>query len=127
MQAVAEIDDATEKHPVTPGAILPAREQLGELFLEVGRPAEALVAFEASLRRAPRQLASLYGAAHSAKLSGDTAKAGKFYALADVTRASDGGRAEIREARANCQGRRPLKGCCRKLTDAAVKLAAWLE
>ena len=35
MRAAADLDDATEKHPVTPGAILPAREQLGELLLEL--------------------------------------------------------------------------------------------
>ena len=42
MRAAADLDDATEKHPVTPGAVLPAREQLGELLLELGRPAEAM-------------------------------------------------------------------------------------
>lgn len=44
MKAAADLDDAAEKHPVTPGSILPAREQLGELLLEAGRPAEARVA-----------------------------------------------------------------------------------
>jgi tetratricopeptide (TPR) repeat protein len=75
LQAAADLDDATEKHPVTPGAILPAREQLGELLLELGRPAEALVQYEASLKRAPLRLASVRGAERAAALSGNAAQA----------------------------------------------------
>jgi tetratricopeptide (TPR) repeat protein len=101
MRAAADLDDATEKHPVTPGAVLPAREQLGELLLELGRPAEALAQFEQSLQRAPKRLAGLYGAARSARLAGDTAKASRYFAeLRDLTKASDGARAEVKEARA---------------------------
>jgi tetratricopeptide (TPR) repeat protein len=101
MRAAADLDDATEKHPVTPGAVLPAREQLGELLLELGRPAQALAEYEASLKRAPKRLAGLYGAARAAKLAGNTAQAGRYYAqLAEVTRSSDGTRAEVQEARA---------------------------
>jgi hypothetical protein len=100
MRAAADLDDATEKHPVTPGALLPAREQLAEMLLELNRPKEALVEYEGSLKRAPRRLVGLYGAAHSAKLVGDAVKAGRYYAeLVDVTKASDGTRAEIKEAR----------------------------
>ena len=100
MRAAADLDDATEKHPVTPGNILPAREQLGDMLLEAGRPADALVEYEASLKRAPRRLAGLYGAAHSAKLAGDVAKASRYYAeLADVTKGGEGKRAEVVEAR----------------------------
>lgn len=100
MRAAANLDDATEKHPVTPGAILPAREQLGELLLELGRPADALAEYEASLKRAPRRLIGLWGAAQAAKLSGDTKKAGAYYAeLAKMTDASDGRRPEVRDAR----------------------------
>jgi tetratricopeptide (TPR) repeat protein len=101
MRAAADLDDSTEKHPVTPGAILPAREQLGELLLGLGRSADALAAYEASLQRAPRRLGGLYGAAHSAKLIGDASRARKYYTeLVDLTKASDGDRAEVKEARA---------------------------
>ena len=101
MRASADLDDAAEKHPVTPGAILPAREQLGELLLELGRPAEALSEYEAAMKRAPRRLAGLYGAARAARLADDTAKASHYYAeLAQLTKSSDGTRAEVREARA---------------------------
>ena len=100
MRAAADLDDATEKHPVTPGAILPAREQLGEMLLELDRPKEALAEYEGSLKRAPQRLVGLYGAAHSAKLAGDVTKAARYYAeLAEMTKASDGTRAEIKEAR----------------------------
>ncbi len=100
MRTAADLDDATEKHPVTPGSILPAREQLGELLLELGRPGEALEAYEASLNRAPRRLAGLYGAARSAKLAGDSATSGRYFSeLSALTKASDGTRAEIAEAR----------------------------
>jgi tetratricopeptide (TPR) repeat protein len=100
MRAAADLDDATEKHPVTPGAILPAREQLGEMLLELNRPREALVEYEGSLKRAPKRLVGLYGAARSAKLAGEGAKASAYYVeLVDMTKGSDGTRAEINEAR----------------------------
>ena len=100
MRAAADLDDATEKHPVTPGAVLPAREQLGEMLLELKQPAAALAEFEESLKRAPRRLVGLYGAAQSAKLAGDSTKANRYFAeLADVTKSSDGSRSEVKEAR----------------------------
>lgn len=101
MRTAAHLDDASEKHPVTPGALLPAREQLGELLLELGRPAEALAEFEASLKRAPRRLNGLSGAARAAKLAGDGSKARAYYAqIVELTKNADGSRPEVREARA---------------------------
>jgi len=75
--AAAELEDATQKHPVTPGAVLPARELLGDLLLELGRPAEAARAYAASLAHQPNRARSLFGAARAAALAGDakTAKA----------------------------------------------------
>ena len=65
--AAAELDDATEKHPVTtPGAILPAREQPGELLLKLKQPAAALREFDAALRSAPNRFNGLHGAARLA-------------------------------------------------------------
>lgn len=84
MTSAADLDDATEKHPVTPGAVLPAREQLGELLLEQGRPAEALVQYEASLKRAPQRLGGLQGAARAAELAGQSAKAADYRAKLPV-------------------------------------------
>ena len=100
MRLAADADDALEKHPVTPGAILPAREQLGELLLELRRPAEALSEFEASLRRAPRRLAALNGAARAAKLLSNDVLARDYYLqMVDLTKKGEASRAEIREAR----------------------------
>jgi tetratricopeptide (TPR) repeat protein len=101
MRAAAELDDATDKHPVTPGAILPAREQLGELLLELKQPTQALAEFESSLRTAPNRFNGLYGAARSATLAGDKKKATTYYArLLLVSREADTVRPEIEEAKA---------------------------
>jgi tetratricopeptide (TPR) repeat protein len=100
MTAAADLDDATEKHPVTPGAVLPAREQLGELLLELGRADDALAEFQASLTRAPRRLGGLYGAARAARLAGYQDKARDYYGqIIEVTKSSDGRRVEVGEAR----------------------------
>jgi tetratricopeptide (TPR) repeat protein len=99
MRAAAESDDATEKHPVTPGAILPAREQLGELLLELKEPAAALREFETSLRNAPNRFNGLYGAARAAALAGDRAKAEGYYKqLVELCRHADAERPELKEA-----------------------------
>src|SRR5205807_325360 len=67
MRQAAEREDATEKHPVTPGAIQPAREMLGELLLETGQAAKALAEFEASQKTDPNRLHGLAGAARAAE------------------------------------------------------------
>lgn len=78
MILAAKLEDATEKNPVTPGTLLPAREMLGDLLLEMNRPKDALVQFELSLKNSPNRLNTLYGAGKSAELLGDLQKA-KFY------------------------------------------------
>jgi predicted Zn-dependent protease len=106
MRAAAELDDATDKHPVTPGAILPAREQLGELLLELKQPTAALQEFETSLRRAPNRFNGLYGAARAAKLAADQKRAKTYYAkLMALCRQADGVRPEIEEAKAFLAGK----------------------
>jgi tetratricopeptide (TPR) repeat protein len=80
MRAAADHEDSTEKLPVTPGAIVPARELLGELLLETKQPVLALEAFEASLKLTPERFNSLYGAARAAQLTGDRQKASAYYA-----------------------------------------------
>ncbi len=101
MLAAADLDDATEKHSVTPGAILPAREQLGELLLELKQPLAALQEFETSLRRAPNRFNSLYGAARAARLAGNQKSARTYYRkLLTNCRRADTVRPEINEAKA---------------------------
>ncbi|HXE91148.1 MAG TPA: tetratricopeptide repeat protein [Terriglobales bacterium] len=79
MRAAADLEDSTDKHPVTPGAITPAREMLGDLLLELKRPKEALAEYQASLKNAPNRFNGLYGAARAAEQAGDTSLARTFY------------------------------------------------
>jgi tetratricopeptide (TPR) repeat protein len=105
MRSAADLDDATEKHPVTPGAILPAREQLGELLLELKQPMVALQEFETSLRSAPNRFNGLYGAAHAASLAADKKRAKIYYTkLLVLCRQTDSVRPEIEEAKAYLAG-----------------------
>jgi tetratricopeptide (TPR) repeat protein len=63
MTAAADEEDGLEKLPLTPGPIVPAREQLGEILLVAGRPREALDAFNAALALAPGRSGALRGKA----------------------------------------------------------------
>ena len=80
MRRAADIEDENEKHIVTPGRIVPARELLGEMLLELKHPAEALKEFEASHVREPERFRGYYGAAQAAAQSGDKAKAKRYFA-----------------------------------------------
>jgi hypothetical protein len=100
MRSAADHEDATEKHNVTPGVVLPARELLGEMLLELKQPAQALPEFEATLRTAPNRFNALSGAARAAKLSGDGEKARSYYAkLLAICDHADGDRPELGDAR----------------------------
>ncbi|MGH6629857.1 MAG: hypothetical protein ACREB3_09010, partial [Burkholderiales bacterium] len=79
LRAAAELEDATDKHPVTPGAILPAREMLGDLLLELKQPMQALKEYEAVLRIAPKRFNSLSGAAQAAERIGNRQKAQAYH------------------------------------------------
>ena len=80
MRQAADMEDKNDKHIVTPGRILPARELLGDLLMEMKRPADALKEYEASQRREPNRFRGLYGAAQAAQQAGDAAKARRYYA-----------------------------------------------
>jgi tetratricopeptide (TPR) repeat protein len=71
LRAAADEEDAVEKLPVTPGPIVPAREQLGELLLEHQRPKEALQEFQTALKFAPRRRNALVGAIAASEKLGD--------------------------------------------------------
>lgn len=101
LRQAADREDATEKHPVTPGSIQPAREMLAELLLDLGQPAPALKEFEASQRTDPNHLHGLAGAPRAAELPGDRAKAKTYYTqLVDLTKTVDTDRPEIAKAKA---------------------------
>jgi hypothetical protein len=99
LRQAAEKEDATEKHPVTPGSIQPAREMLAELLLDLGQPAQALAEFEASQRTDPNRLHGLAGAGRAAELAGDRAKAKTYYRqLLALAQTADTDRPEIQQA-----------------------------
>ncbi|WP_454634235.1 hypothetical protein [Bradyrhizobium cenepequi] len=100
MSAAADAEDKTEKHPVTPGAIKPARELYGVMLLESGNARDALVAFEATLKKEPNRLGAYAGAAKAAEKSGDSVKAHEYYSrVVAIADAADNTRTEVAEAR----------------------------
>ena len=101
MLEAADLEDSVDKHPVTPGAVLPARELLGDMLLLSGKPKQAIDAYEASLRISPNRFNSLYGAGKAAELAVDLNKAKSYYSsLVQVTMGVDSDRPEIRHAKA---------------------------
>jgi tetratricopeptide (TPR) repeat protein len=100
MRTAAEHEDRSEKHAVTPGPIMPARELLGDLLMELGRPAEALPQYEASIAKEPNRFRGLYGAGLAAERASDRARAkAHFETLAMITAQSDATRPELAYAR----------------------------
>src|SRR5712692_8897290 len=82
MAAAADAEDKTDKHPVTPGPLAPARELYGAMLLERGKAKEALAAFQATLKKEPHRLGATLGAAKSAEKTGEIDKARQHYAAA---------------------------------------------
>lgn len=100
MREAADIEDSVDKHPVTPGAVLPARELLGDMLVLLGKPAEAIRAYEASLNVSPNRFNSLHGAGRAAELAGDSAKAKLYYStLLKLTANVDSDRPGIKQAK----------------------------
>jgi hypothetical protein len=100
-RAAAETEDVTDKHPVTPAELLPARELLGDMLLAAERYPEARAAYQATLLRETGRARSMFGAARAAELAGNRAAATEGYRqfLKLMSRA-DGGRPELAIARA---------------------------
>ncbi|HYA95620.1 MAG TPA: tetratricopeptide repeat protein [Terriglobales bacterium] len=103
LRSAADMEDASEKHPVTPGPVVPARELLGEFLLSIDKPADALVAFESTLQRSPNRFNALYGAARAAQNAGQREKARQYYG--DLVEVSDpvSPRPELRAAKSYLQ------------------------
>jgi hypothetical protein len=101
MRAAADLEDSTEKHPVTPAPVVPARELLAEMLLDLNQPALALVEFEASSGREPNRFNGLHGAARAAELSGNKDKARTLYTrLVALCDHADSERPELKHAKA---------------------------
>ena len=79
MRQAADLEDRNEKHIVTPGRVVPARELLGDMLMELKRPGEALTEYQQSQKREPDRFRGLYGAALAAEMSGDARAARQYY------------------------------------------------
>ena len=101
LRAAAELEDAMEKHPVTPGSIVPLHELLGDLLFELGQPDAALAEYERSLTGAPNRFRTVYGAAKAADASGNPAEAKRYFQqLAQLATKAETARPELAEATA---------------------------
>ncbi len=90
MKSAAELESEINKHPVTPGALLPPNEALGDLLMELERPGEALEAYRASDAVWPGRYNTLLGAARAARAAGNENAAGTYYErLMEVAGESD--------------------------------------
>ncbi len=98
-RAAADLEQTVDKHPVTPGPILPARELEGDMLMELGKAAEALASYEKTLTREPRRARALAHAAHAAEVAGNkTAAAAHFKALGELMSGADASRPEKKAA-----------------------------
>jgi tetratricopeptide (TPR) repeat protein len=98
--AAAEREDRTEKHVITPGRLVPAREVLAYVKLEAGDAAGALGDFEKSLEHDPNRLRTFSGAARAAQLAGNQKKAAEYATrLVELTKDADSQLAEVAHAR----------------------------
>ncbi len=96
----ADMEDETQKHAVTPGEVLPARELLGDMLLAMNKPAQALEAYQLDLKGHPNRFNGIYGAAIAAKNLGDQKKATNYFEdLLKLAEGVDSDRAELGEAR----------------------------
>ncbi|HSO47581.1 MAG TPA: hypothetical protein VLQ68_06575 [Rhizobiaceae bacterium] len=101
MRAAAEAEEASDKHPVTPGNVVPSRELLGEMLIALNQPAQALAEFERSLKRDPNRFRGIYGAARAAEAAGNRNAAKDYYAkLEALTADRDTERPELAHSQA---------------------------
>jgi len=105
-KAAADSEDVTEKHPITPGELLPARELEADMNLLVGHYRDARTAYLATLKREPGRARSVFGAARAAELAGDKAAAARGYReYLQLMRRADGERKEFQVAQAGAKTR----------------------
>ena len=79
MRETADMEDLTDKAAVTPGPIAPARELLGYMLIENHQPKEALMEFEAVMKKEPNRFLAIYGAAKAAEGAKQAAKAKSYF------------------------------------------------
>ena len=99
MTAAADMEDGMEKHPVTPGAVIPARELLAEMLLELNKAAPALQAFEIDLKTHVNRFNGLYNAGIAAERSGNKEKAKEYFKKLQEIADPNSPRPELQKAR----------------------------
>jgi tetratricopeptide (TPR) repeat protein len=100
MAVAADAEDNSEKSPVTPGPLVPARELYGVMLLDRGMAKEALAAFEATKAKEPNRFNGYAGAAKAAQALGDTVQAKANYEkLLALASESDSDRPTLAAAR----------------------------
>lgn len=100
MNDAADMEDKTEKSPVTPGEVIPARELLGDMLLQMNKLEKALEEYEADLKTHPNRFNGLYGAGLAAERSGDFEKATNYYKqLISIANSTGSNRPELEAAR----------------------------
>jgi len=101
VRAAADLEATMDKSPATPSPVLPARELLGDLLLELNQPATALTEYKEMLRTDPNRFRSILGEARAAKRSGDAAAAHDAYQkLVALSKPAGPERPELAEAKA---------------------------
>ena len=109
LRRAVELESNSDKEAVTPGEVLPAGDLLGDLLLELKRPAEALAAFEAVLASSPNRLNTLFGAGLSAEQTGDPVKATRYFEqVVAVAANADAGIERVDYARAFAKRGTPI-------------------
>lgn len=98
MAAAADMEDGMEKHPVTPGEVIPARELFAEMLLEVNKPVLALENFELDLKRHPNRFNGLYGAGIAAQNAGNKEKSTDYFKKLTGIASSNCKRKELQKA-----------------------------
>ncbi len=100
MNMAADMEDKTEKSPVTPGEIIPAKELLADMLLQLNKPTEALVAYEADLKKHPNRFNGLYGAALASEKINNIDKANYYYKqLLAIANSPDAKRPELEKVK----------------------------
>jgi len=99
MRAAVELESQTDKSGLSPGRVLPAHEQLGDMLAELGRPREALAEYQASMDEAPRRFNTYLGAARAADEAGEPEMAREYYEALLELASEQGTRVELAEAR----------------------------
>jgi tetratricopeptide (TPR) repeat protein len=98
VREAADLDATMDKHPATPAEVLPARELLADLLLDIHDPNAALTEYQQSLAAEPNRFRSLLGKARAAKEAGDAAASREAYEkLVVLVSQADPGRAEFAE------------------------------